>query len=257
MTIFTIALNTYREAIRNKIMYLLIVFAIAMVGISALFGAVSIGNQEKVIKDFGLFAMSFIGTIATIVAGVNLLNKEISRKTIYNILSKPVSRWEFIIGKFLGLSITSSLIVCLMGCGLLVFSSFFEGNYDWLLLQGMLFSLLEMQIIAALVIFFSSLVITTTLTGLFTFGTYIAGRSVEYLSTFLYEKEEISSALRATIQIMDTILPKLSIFNIGDRLVYGNSASIQELVFAMTYACSYAAIAVILAILIFEQRELV
>ena len=106
MKIYAIALNTFREAVRNKILYSVLAFAVLLVAISALFGSVTIGETQRVIKDFGLFALSFFGAISTIICGVSLLNKELKQKTIHNIISKPVARWEFIVGKYLGLSLT-------------------------------------------------------------------------------------------------------------------------------------------------------
>ncbi|MCC6953509.1 MAG: ABC transporter permease subunit, partial [Deltaproteobacteria bacterium] len=96
--ITAIALNTFREAIRNKVLYSGFLFVALLIAGSALFGSVSVGSQIKVIKDFGLFSLSIFGAIVAVAIGVNLLNKELKQKTIYNILSKPVERWQFIVG---------------------------------------------------------------------------------------------------------------------------------------------------------------
>lgn len=168
MQVQSIALNTYREAIRNKILYSVMLFAVLLVGASAAFGQITIGNQIHVIKTFGLFAVSFFGAVITIVTGVSLLNKEMKQKTIYNILSKPVARWQFLMGKHLGLTATVGSLVSLMGLGLMGFVYLFEGQVDWNLTLGILFSVLEVCVVASIAIFFSSVVVTTTLTGLFT-----------------------------------------------------------------------------------------
>jgi ABC-type transport system involved in multi-copper enzyme maturation permease subunit len=115
MKVFGIAINTYREAIRNRILYAVVAFGMVLVALSAFFGAVSIGNQADVIKDFGLFSLSFCGAVLTILSGVNLLHNEMAHKTVYNILSKPVSRWQFILGKQLGLALMVSVMVAFMG----------------------------------------------------------------------------------------------------------------------------------------------
>lgn len=256
MKVHAIILNTFREAIRNRILYSAVLFAVLLVGVSAFFGAVSIGSQEKVIKDFGLFSLSFFGAIITILSGVSLLNKELKQKTVYNILSKPVERWQFIVGKYLGLTLTVGLLVALMGTGLIVFVSFFENRIDWLLFQGVLFVLLEISVIAAVAIFFSSLAVTTTLTGIFTLGFYIAGHSINYLKHFLKESETHNPTLTATIRVFDWILPDLSTFNVNDIIVYGTSVGIDHLGYALLYCVSYSAVALTLAALIFERREL-
>lgn len=256
MKVFVIALNTFREAVRNKILYSVVLFAILLVGVSAFFGSVSIAQQERVIKDFGLFSLSFFGAIITILSGVTLLNKELKQKTIYNILSKPVSRWQFIVGKHLGLTCTVSLLVCLMGLALTGFVACFEGRIDWLMFQGIVFVLLEVSVVAAVAMFFSSLVVTTTLTGIFTLGTYIAGRSISYLTYFAEDPETSNPALESVVAVLDWILPDLSIFNVGNQLVYGNAVSAEHVAYAVLYAAGYSVVALALASFIFERREL-
>ncbi len=256
MKIFVIALNTFREAVRNKVLYSVVLFAILMVGVSAFFGSVSIGEQERVIKDFGLFSLSFFGAIITILIGVTLLNKELKQKTIYNILSKPVSRWQFIVGKHCGLTCTVSLLVFMMGVGLVGFTACFEGRIDWLLLQATVFILLEVSIIAAVAMFFSSLVVTTTLTGMFTLGTYIAGHSIAYFKYFLQNPEVSNPALDRLVMVLDWIVPDLSLFNVADQIVYGKAAAPEQLAYAVIYAASYSLVALCLATLIFQRREL-
>lgn len=257
MNVYLIALNTYREAVRNKILYSVIFFAFVLVGVSAFFGSVSIGSQERVIKDFGLFSLSFFGAIITILSGITLLNKEVKQKTIYNILSKPVARWQFILGKHLGLTSTVITLLLGMGVSLVVFSACFEGRIDWLLFQALYFVSLEIAVIAAIAIFFSSVVVTTTLTGIFTLGFYIAGRSIAYLNYFVSNPDFGSPALTGLIKVLYWIVPDLSVFSVEDQLVYGVAASSGQFGLALIYALSYCSIALFFAALIFEKRELV
>jgi ABC-type transport system involved in multi-copper enzyme maturation permease subunit len=235
-----------------------ILFAVVLVGISTIFASVTIGNTARVIKDFGLFSLSFFGALLTIIIGVTLLNNELKQKTIYNILSKPVDRWQFIFGKHLGLSATVSFLVSLMGVGLIGYVALFEGEVDWLLLQGVIFTLLEVIVVASVAIFFSSLVVTTTLTGIFTLATYIAGRSITYMNYFLSEKSEFyNPAFAVAVKVFDVILPPLTYFNVNDQIVYG--AAVSPLYFgkAVVFAIAYSTICLILATFIFEKRELV
>lgn len=255
--IIAIALNTFREAFRNKILYSVVFFALILVAISAFLGSVSIGSQIHVIKDFGLFSLSFFGVVITIISGVSLLNKEIKQKTIFNILSKPVQRWQFILGKHLGLSLTVSILVSLMGLALVFFVACFEGQIDWLMFQAITFILFEIVVIAAVTIFFSSIVITTTLIGIFTLATYIAGRSIEYLSYFLNSDEGTNPALSFLVRSLDYILPDLSIFNITNTVIYGIPASAEHTLQALCYCLFYSAALLVCATVIFEKRELV
>ncbi len=257
MKIGAIALNTFREALRNKVLYSVIFFAIILTAISAFFGTVTIGEREKVIKDFGLFSLSFFGAIITILSGVSLLNKELKQRTVYNILSKPVARWEFIVGKHLGLTATVYTLVIAMGLSLMVFVSLFEGRVDWLLLQGIGFALLEVTIVSALSMFFSSLVVTTTLSGLFTLGAYLAGRSISYLQYFLSQDEDTNGAIILVVKACDAILPDLSLFNMSDSIVAGTIISGSHALHAVLYAVGYSAATLCLAAMIFQKRELV
>jgi len=255
MKIASIALNTFREAVRNKILYSVVLFAVLLVGVSAFFGSVSIGEQEKVIKDFGLFSLSFFGAVIAILAGVSLLNKELKQKTVFNILSKPVRRSEFIVGKHLGLTLTVSILISLMGVGLVIFVACFEGRVDWLLFQGIFLVLMECTVVAAVAIFFSSLVVTTTLSGIFTLGTYIAGRSIAYLSYYLSQGENQNTALSTLVKILDWVLPDLSLFNAGNALVYGTALGPEYALTALCYAVAYSTVLLVLAALIFEHRD--
>lgn len=256
MKIWAIALNTFREAIRNKVLYSVVFFAAFVVAVSALFGSVTIGSTARVVKDFGLFSLSFFGAVTTVLCGISLLQKELKQKTIYNIISKPVERWQFIVGKFFGLVLTSGVIISLMGLGVIAFSALFEDHIDPLLFQGLLFALLESVIVAAVTIFFSSIVVTTALTGLFAFSTYLAGRSISYLTFFLTKGENYNPTLAAVVRVLDYILPDLNVFNHADTLIYGQSVSTAVLVNSVVYAFSYSVVCLVLAILIFNRREL-
>ncbi len=256
MKVFAIAINTYREAVRNRILYAVVAFAIVLVLLSAFFGAVSIGNQADVIKDLGLFSLSFCGAVLTILSGVHLLYNELAHKTIYNILSKPVHRWQFVLGKQLGLALMVGVMVAAMGLGLVFFVALFEGSLDFRLLQSVVFIVLEMFVISAVTIFFSSLVVTTSLSGVFAFGTYLGGRSIAYLRGYVAQNPEEAEGLQGLVALFDAVLPDLSVFNVHDYIVYGGSLSWAYLGSALLYALTYSAVALLLASLIFAHREL-
>ena len=141
--ILAIAIATFRETLRSKVLYLVMVFMVIIVGVSSLFGAVTIGDQVKVIKDFGLAGISLCSVLFTILSGVSLLHKEIHRKTIYNILSKPVYRYEFLVGKLLGLCATSAILIMCMGVLLAGYLSFFSGALDLSILLDVAYLTIE------------------------------------------------------------------------------------------------------------------
>ena len=154
MMILAIALNTSREAIRNKVLYSILLFACLVTAISAAFGSASIGDTSKFVKDFSLFSISLFGVVTTVVLGVTLLHKELVKRTIYNILSKPVARWEFLLGKFLGLLATLAIMMLLMTAALLLLLWFLEHRIDWELLPVIGAMMLELAVLLAVAIFF-------------------------------------------------------------------------------------------------------
>lgn len=258
MKILSIAINTFREAIRNKILYSALAFVILIVGISAFFGAVSIGSQVDVIKDFGLFSLSFFGAIIAIIAGTSLLNKELKQKTIYNILSKPIHRYEFILGKHLGLSMSVVLLVFIMGVSLIGFVAFFEGQVDYKMFQAVACIMLEVIVVSAITIFFSAVVITTTLTSLFTLGTYLTGHSIAYLRDFVKSDNNniFTGPLVSIVEGLDYIMPDLSVFNVNDIIVSGGSLDSYYALTAILYCLAYSLFALGFASIVFHYREL-
>src|SRR3954464_13827839 len=98
-----IAFNTFREAVRDRVLYNLVIFAILMVGAALLFGQISVGIHLIVLVNLGLSAISIFGVVIAIFIGIGLVSKEIDKRTLYTVLARPVRRWEFILGKFLGL----------------------------------------------------------------------------------------------------------------------------------------------------------
>ncbi len=260
MKVQAIALNTFREAVRNKILYSVVLFAAIVVAAAALFGKVTMGDPVKVIKDFGLFSLSFFGAVITIITGVSLLGKEIKQKTVYNIISKPVDRWQFIVGKYFGLFFTVASLVTLMGLGLLGFVAIYEGEFNPLMFQGIFYVILEVAILAAVAIFFSTVVVTVTLTGLFTLGTWITGRSISYMNYFIQggpDSPPPSPVLKGTVKVMDLIVPDLSLLNVANEIVHDINPGFNHAANATIYTICFATATLIVASFIFSKRELV
>src|SRR5215813_9499760 len=165
MKVLAIAVNTSREAIRNKVLYSILSFACLLTAIAAAFGAVSIGDTTKFVKDFSLLSISLFGVVTTLVLGVNLLSKELGKRTIYNILSKPVARWQFLVGKFLGLLATLAIMMGLLTAGLFAVLWLLEERIAWEMIPVVVAMLMELVVLLAAAIFFSSIVVTPALAG--------------------------------------------------------------------------------------------
>jgi ABC-type transport system involved in multi-copper enzyme maturation permease subunit len=251
--VVALALNTAREAIRNRVLYSIVFFAVVMVAISALFGAASIGDQIKYVKDFSLMSISLFGVVIAIVLGVNLLHQELSKRTILNTLSKPVARWQFILGKFFGLLATLTIIVAMMGSGLFLFLAFLEGAPDYGLIVASTTALFEIMVVIAIAVFFSSLVVTPTLAGLLTAAAFVAGRSTAYLDYFL--SPDHPAWLQTMAAGLYWTLPRLDYFLIGDRAVYGDLIEPGYFAYLFGYAAAYSAALLVLAMGLFSRRE--
>jgi len=253
--LLAIALNTAREAVRNRILYSILFFAVLMVGIAAVFGAASIGDQTKYMKDFSLMSVSLFGVVIAIVLGVNLLHQELGKKTIVNILSKPVARWQFIVGKFFGLSLTLTVVVGAMSIGVVGSFTMLLGHLDWGLVAASFAALLEIMVLIAVAIFFSSLVVTPALAGMFTAATFIAGRSASYLLYFL--KEDHPTPIQTLAHALYWALPRLDRFTVADQVVYGAVPEPSYLVMLVAYSAAYAGILLLFSVGLFSRREFV
>ena len=142
--ILAIGMNTYREAIRQKVLYIFVLFTVVLIFLALFLGQLTLGADVKVLKDMGLASMMIFGALISIFVGVGLVFKEIERKTIYTILSKPVSRNEFILGKYVGLVMTLAVEISLMFLFLFVMLSLYKEPFDWNLLKPTVLIFMEL-----------------------------------------------------------------------------------------------------------------
>lgn len=255
MRMFAIALTTSREALRNKLLYSIILFAALVVGVAALFGSASIGNQLKFVKDFSLMAISLFGVTIATVLGAGMLHKELGRRTILNLLSKPVARWEFLAGKFLGLFATLVLVVAGMCAALVGVVALFEGRLDTGLVTASGMALLELLIIVAVALAVSTVCVTPTVVGLVTAAAFVAGRSAGYLEFFV--QDQTPAGLRTLARGLWWVIPHLDWLNVSNQVVYGEPIGAGQLGAAVLYATAYSGILFVLGVLAFSRREFV
>jgi ABC-type transport system involved in multi-copper enzyme maturation permease subunit len=219
-----LAENTFLDAIRNRIFLGLLVMAIAFLLFSTLLSDLAVrGEAERVVLDFGLFSMSFCGVLISIVMGVILLHKEVEKKTIYTLLSKPVSRIEVIVGKYLGmLSVLAvGMTLMVMIWVLLLASKGADVRIDHALAGFLLF--FEVMIVAAIAMVFSAFS-SPVLSGLFTFGIFGLGRLLYLIENMLDSSRGFfvnNPALRGPAEVFVWICPDLSVFNVSQDLLQG------------------------------------
>ena len=156
--VVAIARNAFREAVRDRVLYNLVVFALLLIGGAVFLGELSAGQEAKIIVDLGLSATLLFGMFIAVFVGVGLVYKEIERRTLYAILSKPVSRGEFLLGKYLGLCLTLFVNVAIMGAGLSLALLFVKRGWDPLLVRiwpAVLLIYIELMILTGVAMLFS------------------------------------------------------------------------------------------------------
>ena len=251
--IHAIAANTFREAIRNKLLYALLGFAVVMIAAGALLATLSYVDVDEILQDMGMAAIRLFGAGIAIFVGVGLIHNEVERRTIFTILSKPVTRSEFLIGKWAGLTFTVWLQLLLMALAFVVVS--FVAGAELATRHAVAISLLglELMVLVAVATLFSSFT-TPMLASFYTFGIWLIG----HLSRNLYllgQQSDDASVSRIASAIY-AVLPDFEIFNKTLEAVHGLPIHGHEVGFALLYAAGYASATLILASVLFSRRDL-
>jgi ABC-type transport system involved in multi-copper enzyme maturation permease subunit len=250
--VIIIALNTFRENLRDKILYILLIFAALLMGASILLGALTIAEQEKIIADMGLASINVIGVIIAIFVGIGLVSKEIERRTIYTILAKPISRSQFILGKYLGLIITLGVNLVIMFDVFLFTLWMTQVPITVVLVQAAGLMMVEFMVVTATAMFFSTFS-TPTLSAALTLGLYLIGHLTSDLKA-LAEKSS-SEVTKAVMTALYYLCPNLEVLNIKGQAVSGVSLAWSYQVSATLYGLFYASLLVAGAAAIFQKRD--
>ena len=255
MRIVHIASNTFREAVRDRVLYNLIAFALLMSGAAILVGQISIDIERLVVINLGLTAVSLFGLVIAIFIGIGLVSKEIDKRTLYTVLSRPVRRWEFIVGKFLGLAGTLVVNTVCMAIGvfiaLLYVSHHFQKADGWLLV-ALYFIVLQFLIITALALLFSSFS-SPLLSAVFAFALFVIGCFAEDLRGFAGMTQGITRWLTTGAAYL---VPNFSALNVINQVAHGEAVGRQLVIYNTAYALAYTVTVVAGATLIFERRSL-
>ncbi len=261
MRVLAIARNTFRENIRDKVLYNLILFALLMILSSFVLGQLTLGYEDKVIIDLGLSAISMFGTLIAIFIGIGLVSKELERRTVYALLAKPVHRWEFILGKYLGLLFTLLVNVAIMMVGLGLTLAYHGGlglqNYVRLV-PAVYLIFLSLALTTAVALVFSAFS-TPALSALFTFFLWLIGHFNEDLLQFARLTK--STVAAAAFKILYYVLPNMTAFTDVDSRNVIQSAAYYEPIraaavgWASAYALLYCSILLAGAAVIFSGRD--
>ena len=253
--IWHIATNTFREAVRDRVLYNLIAFALLMSGAAVLVGQISIGIERLVVINLGLTAISLFGIVIAILIGIGLVSKEIEKRTLYTVLSRPVRRWEFIAGKFFGLSGTLVVNTVFMAIGVfvaLLYVSHHLTGADAGILVALYFIVLQFLIITALALLFSSFS-SPLLSAVFAFALFVIGTFAEDLRGFARLTHGIARWMATGAAYL---VPNFSALNVISWVAHDNPVSRQLIAYNTGYALAYTLAVLSATALIFERRNL-
>jgi ABC-type transport system involved in multi-copper enzyme maturation permease subunit len=250
--VLAVAANTFRETVRERVLYNLLFFAILMTLSGFLMGELSIRQDEKIIKDIGLTSMDVFGTVIAIFLGVGLVRKEIERRSLYPLLAKPLGRGEFLLGKFVGLGFTLFVNVTVMALGLYATLLATHRTADLRLIKAIFPIYLGLLLTVAIALFFSAVASSSVLASVWTVGLVVAGR----FSDVILNMRQVTHAPVWLVQTLYLGLPNFRNFDLKDRVVYGDPISAAQLTSISVYALVYIAVLLGAANLAFRSRDL-
>jgi ABC-type transport system involved in multi-copper enzyme maturation permease subunit len=263
--IASVALAVFRESVRDRVFYNLVLFAVLLVGASILIGQLTAGQDVKIIKDVGLAATSLFGLFIAIFVGINLVSKEVERRSVYPLFAKPIRRSEFIVGKYLGLLLTllANMVVMAVALYAVLFflsrgvpaniqSAWDAPALDPALLKAIALIYVDLALVTAIAVLFSTYS-SPMLSAVFTIGIYVAGQFNTDLRRF---DQIVSSPAAAAIgRACYYVLPDFSRFDVKLAVVHGIPVPAAYVLAAAAYAAIYIAALLFGATVIFSRRD--
>jgi ABC-type transport system involved in multi-copper enzyme maturation permease subunit len=253
--IVAIAGNTFREAVRDRVLYNLVLFVLLLTAAAVFLGELSGGQERKIIVDLGLSAMLLFGVFIAIFVGVGLVYKEIERRTIYAIFSKPVGRGEFIVGKYLGLCLTLLVNVLIMGAGVSAALLYVSRGWDPLVVSiwpAVLLIYVELMVLTGVALLFSSFS-SPALSALLTFFVFIIGH-------FSADLKDLANSMGSTAPQwlfggLYYLLPNLANLSQITPAAHGQAPATSQVAAVLVYSGIYVVVILAAATLIFKRRN--
>lgn len=254
MKIRAIALNTFKEAIRDRILYLLLFFAAICIIFSRILALLTVGDRAKIITDVGLASLSLFGVLMAILIGTGLVYKEIDKRTIYTLLSKPIQRYQFLLGKYLGLLLTLFVMLVLMALIFLVLLLLHNYPVGGSFFIAILFIFLELCLITAVAMLFSCFS-TPILSILFSLSFYLIGHISWGLETLLNKIPQ--GGVKTLVRFLYAFLPDLENFNFKTEVVHHLPIPPKIILYSTLYGLFYTVFILALAIIVFRRRDFI
>jgi len=252
MKIYSIIKYTVTQNIRNRVYYILVIFAVVLIFVTALFSVLGGEQPTRIILDFGLTSIEFFALLLVIFSGVSLILEEIESKTIYLVLIRPIPKWYYVIGRYLGLLLSVYLSMILM-YGMLILILFYKGwAWDINYVYAVLSSFLKIAIVGSLAVFFSLFSTSSMASLVFTFSIWILGHfSPEIM--FLIKRINLLPG-KIVMKVLYYIIPNLQYFNWRDY-IGANVQPANWIPLALIYGIAYCAVFLCLSIMLFNRKE--
>jgi ABC-type transport system involved in multi-copper enzyme maturation permease subunit len=260
-----IAISVFRESVRDKVLYNLVFFALLLMASSYLIGQLTAGQDVKIIKDLGLSATSLFGLFIAVFIGIGLVSKEVERRSIYSLLAKPITRGQLVLGKYCGLTLTLAVNIGVMALALYVVLAYMtwglppEARLVWetapldpALLKAVLLIFVELMLVTALALFFSTFS-SPMLSAALTFGLYIVGHFSADLRNFQTVVD--SPAAGRFARGLYWVLPNLAQFDVKNDVVHGVHVPLGYIAIAAAYAAVYIVMLLAISMLVFSRRD--
>ncbi len=252
MRALTVALNTYREAVRDKILYVLLFFAGATILASKALGYVSMGEDIKVIADISLAAISIFGALIAIFVGTNLVYKEVDKRTIYTILSQPIFRYEFVLGKYLGLAMLIATTTGLMGLGAAAYIWTLGGEVNGAYFAAVLLIYCKLLLITALSVLMSTLT-SPILGAVIVLTTYFVGHATGIMLDLPGQFE--GTFAKHAIEAAYYVIPNLGHFDVWREYANGVAVPGAYIAWTVGYGALYTVMLLFFAAVAFQDKD--
>jgi ABC-type transport system involved in multi-copper enzyme maturation permease subunit len=260
LAVLAITRNTFREAARNKILYSLLFFAVLLILSAVAVGELSLNEEVRMTRDIGLFGIDLFSVLIAVFVGVNLLYKELDLKTVYTILPKPISRWQFVLGKWLGMLATLGIQIVVMGVVLALTLLAQGGQPDAALTKSLWLLFVNVMIVTSVALLFSSFS-SPFLSGFFALGVFVVGRSVPDLRQLA---ARAGGGARGAVDVVAAVLPNLHLFYPSGAVIGAQNTALSGqllgpgyMAWTTLYGLTYSLLVLGLSMIIFARRDFV
>jgi Cu-processing system permease protein len=254
--LLAIAGNTVREALRDRILYNLFIFAVLLTVGSLTVSTLTLGEQSRIISNMGTGATQLFGTLIAVFLGVALISRELDRRTCYPVLARPVSRATFVVGKYLGLLATLALNVLLMAVATAAMLYLYRADGSWVdpaFLAAFGLMVVQFAICGALAVLFSTFS-SATLSAILALALIGAGWLFSEVRLFWLLSSRVS--MKWLVRVLDFVLPNMGLLDLKEAVVYGDPVTAGSFVARLAYGCAYSATLIALAALVFSRRDI-